>query len=128
MPIGLVMYDADRRLIIANARYQELYHLPDQLVRAGTAMDEILKHRIGVGEYSRIGSRGVDRMDPRRRRTGRERETAVREMNDGRIISIIIQPLKGGGWVSTHEDVTERTRAQRRSSDLARRRRSSGGA
>ncbi len=112
MPIGLVMYDTDRRLIIANARYQELYHLPDQLVRAGTAMDEILKYRIGVGEYS--GSDPAEWTESIHGIAERgESATAVREMNDGRMISVIFQPLENGGWVATHEDVTERCRAEK---------------
>ena len=34
-------------------------------------------------------------------------------MNDGRIIAVVNQPIKGGGWVATHEDITERKRAER---------------
>ena len=35
------------------------------------------------------------------------------ELNDGRIIAVVNQPMEGGGWVATHEDITERKRAER---------------
>ena len=36
-----------------------------------------------------------------------------RELADGRVINVVNCPLAGGGWVVTHEDVTERWRAER---------------
>ncbi len=33
-------------------------------------------------------------------------------MTDGRIVEVVNQPIKGGGWVATHEDISERTRAK----------------
>ncbi len=32
---------------------------------------------------------------------------------DGRTISVINRPMSGGGWVATHEDITERRDAER---------------
>ena len=31
---------------------------------------------------------------------------------DGRITAVVNQPMEGGGWVATHEDITERKRAE----------------
>src|ERR1019366_2507409 len=33
-------------------------------------------------------------------------------LRDGRTISIINQPVAGGGWVATHEDVTNKVKAE----------------
>jgi diguanylate cyclase (GGDEF)-like protein/PAS domain S-box-containing protein len=38
----------------------------------------------------------------------------VRELSDGRTIVVTNRPLPDGGWVATHEDVTERRRAERK--------------
>ena len=38
--------------------------------------------------------------------------TLTPELADGRIISIENHPMADGGWVSTHEDITERRRAE----------------
>ena len=35
------------------------------------------------------------------------------ELSDGRIIDVVNQPIKGGGWVAMHEDITERRKAER---------------
>ena len=43
----------------------------------------------------------------------------VIEPPDGRSIQIINEPLADGGWVATHEDITERTRAEERIRHLA---------
>jgi diguanylate cyclase (GGDEF)-like protein/PAS domain S-box-containing protein len=34
------------------------------------------------------------------------------ELSDGRVIAVVNQPIAGGGWVATHENITERKRAE----------------
>jgi diguanylate cyclase (GGDEF)-like protein len=111
MPIGLVMFDADKRLIISNACYAEMYRLPPELVEPGASFRAILDHRVRSGVYA--GEDG-----------DKHRENLVRiveagapyrdfiQLRDGRIFSLIFKPLEGGGWVSTHEDVTDRRKAE----------------
>jgi diguanylate cyclase (GGDEF)-like protein len=48
------------------------------------------------------------------------RSTRVHELGDGRIISVIHEPMAGGGWVAAHEDVTERLAAEKRMVHMAR--------
>ena len=43
----------------------------------------------------------------------------VVELTDGRAISVRHQPLADGGWVATHEDITEQRRNQARVQHLA---------
>ena len=47
-------------------------------------------------------------------------EGDVVELKDGRIIAIMHHPMEGGGWVSTHQDITEHQRNQERIQYLAR--------
>ena len=42
------------------------------------------------------------------------------ELADARVIAVSRQPLKGGGWVALHEDVTERHRQEQEIIHLAR--------
>src|SRR5262249_8258745 len=37
----------------------------------------------------------------------------IDELADGRDICVTRSPMAGGGWVATHEDITERKRAER---------------
>ena len=47
---GLCMFDKDRRLIVCNRRYAEMYHLPEHLQRPGTTIDDIFDYRIDTGQ------------------------------------------------------------------------------
>jgi diguanylate cyclase (GGDEF)-like protein len=106
---GLVMFDPSARVVVCNQRYIEMYNLSPDAVKPGCTLHKLLEHRKEVGLF--IG-------DPEQRcriileAIARE-ETVVwaQEMTDGRMIQTVDQPMPGGGWVSTHEDVTERKRA-----------------
>ena len=50
---------------------------------------------------------------------GERPATKIREFSDGRIIAIKHQPMPGGGWVATHEDITERRRIEARIAHMA---------
>jgi diguanylate cyclase (GGDEF)-like protein len=49
----------------------------------------------------------------------RPRELMI-EMNDGRAIAISVRSMPDGGWVATHEDITERRRVEAQIAFLAR--------
>lgn len=119
MPIGLAMFDADRNLIISNNRYSEIYALPPELAAPGTRFDRILERRAGAGLHA--GADGGRYVAEVLSRIGNSKSGLhLAEFNDGRTISILHQPLPGGGWVSTHEDVTERRKAEARIRHMAR--------
>src|SRR6185295_8623788 len=50
MPHGLSMFDEQKRLIVCNKRYQEMYHLPDELTAAGTPLDSLTAYRASTGQ------------------------------------------------------------------------------
>ena len=49
MSQGLCMFDADRRLVVCNERYAQLYSLPPELSVPGADYDAIIQHRIASG-------------------------------------------------------------------------------
>ena len=111
MPIGLVMFDAEQKLIVANARYAEIYRLPPELAKPGTALKTIVENRVLTGRYP--GSDGNQYTDYLGNIVERgEPFKDIIQFHDGRIISLVFQPLQDGGWVSTHEDVTDRRKAE----------------
>lgn len=111
MTQGLCMFDADQRLIVCNRQYGAMYSLPDHLTQRGTLLDDIVRHRISIGIFA-----GATPEDYTRERTdwatNVRAETAVHEMSDGRVIFLARRPMKNGGWVATHEDITGLSRAQ----------------
>ena len=50
MSQGLCLFDADKRLVISNHRYQDMYDLPDELVMPGTPLSRILQFYEDRGE------------------------------------------------------------------------------
>jgi diguanylate cyclase (GGDEF)-like protein len=115
MTQGLCMFDERQELIICNERYARIYNLPPELARPGARLIDIWKHLDfdppgGVEAYlrARLGSLAVGDLP----------ETLA--LPDGRQIAVIHRPLADGGWVATHEDVTEQRRSQARISHLAR--------
>ena len=42
IPEAFVLWDADNRLVLCNSNFQELHHLPDDAVVAGTAYEAIV--------------------------------------------------------------------------------------
>jgi diguanylate cyclase (GGDEF)-like protein len=106
MPIGLVMFDSGKRLIICNDQYRTMYDFPREVTLRGTHLREMLEYRLSTGSFE--GSDGVEYVE-RILKLVEQKETTVRivELGDGRTVSIIHHPIETGGWVGTHEDVTE---------------------
>ncbi len=111
MSQGLCMFDRNERLVVCNRRYMELYQLPDEVVTPGRTLASLLEYRIAKGNFSR---------DPDEYRQGlvaamAQGKTTTAEVKSasGRVVSIINLPMADGGWVATHEDITERRSAER---------------
>ncbi|WP_248305367.1 EAL domain-containing protein [Devosia sp. 1566] len=115
---GLCMCDAQGRLVICNEPYQRIYNLPEALVRPGTQLEEILGHLFDSGMSS--GTSRQQYIAWRRDIIARgEYGKNVHEFN-GRVIMMQHHPMKDGGWVSSHEDITEQRQIEARIRYLAR--------
>jgi diguanylate cyclase (GGDEF)-like protein len=103
---GLSMFDAGRRLVICNNRYAEIYGLPPEIVKPGAPHEEIVSYRLSHGMRGAGGPEAFLRQHEALLAGGVTDVVSV-EMNDGRSISITHHPMADGGWVSTHQDITE---------------------
>jgi diguanylate cyclase (GGDEF)-like protein/PAS domain S-box-containing protein len=116
MSQGLCMFDAEGRILLFNERYAEM------MGRTGMP----LKGRLLVDVLTDLKSAGQWESDPEElvatliaeAKAGRT-ETKMAVQN-GRSIRIVDQPMNGGGWVATFEDITEWKQAQERISHMAR--------
>ena len=110
MSQGLCMFNANEEIVVFNRRYLDMYKLSPQVVKPGCTFSELIRHRTEVGlleadpepYYRRI----IDNV--RERKTTR----SLIKTTEGRFIQVFNQPMAGGGWVTTHEDVTERRHAE----------------
>jgi diguanylate cyclase (GGDEF)-like protein len=116
MPHGLAMFDGDQRLVVSNKRYAEMYGLTSGQVAPGTPLRSIIACRIANGIFA-----GASPEDYLRERIVPFSAASIniQELNDGRSIVISRQPMAGGGWVTTHEDITERRRAESQIAHMA---------
>jgi diguanylate cyclase (GGDEF)-like protein len=115
MPHGLAMFDAEQRLVVANNRYAAMYGLGATDTRPGTPLRQIIDVRVKNGVYARMTDNDVrDRLAPTMTPV-----TRVEELSDGRSIVVSRQPMPSGGWVTTHEDITERRRAEAQVAHMA---------
>ncbi len=110
MSQGLFMLDADLRLIVCNRRYLKMYDLSPDVVLPGITMRELLQHSVDMGNHPEVSAEEL--YDDYVRRIGEGGHTYHRQMADGRVIKIVHQRMMHGGWVATHEDVTEKFRAE----------------
>jgi diguanylate cyclase (GGDEF)-like protein/PAS domain S-box-containing protein len=112
MSQGVLMFDCEGRLMLCNGRYIEMYKLSPDVVKPGCTLRQLIEHRRSVGFFSGdIDEYCRDIMAEVAK--GRTKNRIV-ELSDGRSVHAVNHPIAGGGWVATHEDITERTRAQSR--------------
>jgi diguanylate cyclase (GGDEF)-like protein len=106
MSQGLCLFDPDQRVVVANARYAEIYRLREDQVRPGTALREILHARLENGTNFTIDADSYVRVNIKQ-------SSEIQEIADGRVIAIKRQPMANGSWLTTHEDVTAERRNQK---------------
>lgn len=117
MAHGLVMFDKRRKLIVCNDQYTKIYGLPPELCEAGTPLTEIAQF---------LSQKKVFAETPQETRASMDAIVSgndvqyTKAFSDGRLIAISRQTTEDGGWVSIHEDITERQKAAAHISHLAR--------
>ncbi|WP_035725775.1 bifunctional diguanylate cyclase/phosphodiesterase [Bradyrhizobium murdochi] len=115
MTQGLLLFDAKQQLIICNRRYLEMYGLSAEVVKPGCSFREVIAHRKETGSF--VGD--IDHYVEMVLRDIAHRNAMVISTPDGRSIQVVNEPVADGGWLATHEDITERRRAEERITHLA---------
>ena len=113
MSQGLLMFDSSERIVVCNSRYIEMYRLSSQVVKPGCSLRELLNHRVATGSFL---SEDPDRYLSELRAMLAQGKTVSRtmELTDGRVIAVSNRPMEDGGWIETHEDVTEAKQTEQR--------------
>jgi diguanylate cyclase (GGDEF)-like protein len=101
MAQGLVIYDEREQLVVFNHRFAELHGIPQELLAVGTPFVAIADHLEESGNFPLTHEFYEDALEAAD--AGRSEVHLV----DGRIIEIHILRMPSGGWLETHEDVTE---------------------
>jgi diguanylate cyclase (GGDEF)-like protein/PAS domain S-box-containing protein len=117
MSQGLCMFDADGRVLHFNERYTKMMGLSAAFLKGWFLVDVIESRKANgefVGDPVEISARVIAE-------TGEGKPSSrVIETLAGRSLRLIEQPMRGGGWVATFEDITDGRKAQAQISHMAR--------
>jgi methyl-accepting chemotaxis protein len=117
MSQGVCMFDASERLVICNSKYYEMYGLTPDDAKPGSTLSQVLARRVAKGTFAR------DVLQYRRELVSHVRngETTTHEVTSsgGRQLLVMNHPVKGGGWVGTHQDITALRKAEQERTILA---------
>jgi len=104
MSQGLCMFDGHTRIVVVNNRYIDMYGLSPRIVRPGCTLKQLIQHRkstgLFTGDVDAYCAQIIESV-----RAGAHRGIYI-PASDGRTVLAKNASLPGGGWISTHEDVT----------------------
>ncbi|MBK1656673.1 EAL domain-containing protein [Paracraurococcus ruber] len=115
---GLAMFDAEERLVVLNDRFRALLQAGPGDLEAGASLDEVATAAAAAGSFpgrDPATLRRLLRTPPAPARSLRQ----VEEVRPGHFLAIRHEPMAGGGWVTTLEDITEIRLAEARIAHLA---------
>ncbi|MGI9476053.1 MAG: EAL domain-containing protein [Hyphomicrobiaceae bacterium] len=126
MANGLVIYDQFSRLVFANERYCQLYglevaaseadddgnHPPNNQLCAGMHITDVIRRQ---GDAMNLPESEIDEyLDAALSRGSDNWRSTTRVFEDGRTIQVTRRTMRGGHYVATHEDITDRIASETR--------------
>ncbi|MCP3477206.1 EAL domain-containing protein [Bradyrhizobium sp. CCGUVB1N3] len=116
MSQGLCMFDRDGKILLFNERYAAMLRRTNMQL-SGRLLLDVLREEQARGLWQGDPDQFFAQLvaDARDSRT-----TTMIVSRFGRSIRVVNQPMQGGGWVATFEDITEWLAAQEKISHMAR--------
>jgi diguanylate cyclase (GGDEF)-like protein len=116
MTQGLLLFSATGHLVICNQSYLDMFGLSSAVVKPGCHLRDLILHRKRLGSFSGdVDEYCAKFLDPYHK----EIQDTLVDVPDGRKIRLIYKRSPDGGWATTLEDVTERSRFEARIEHLA---------
>ena len=111
-PNGLCIFDADLKVVISNSHFAEMYGLDPAQTRPGTRLREILDRRVAASCCPPDATEYV--ADCLRKARSREMLNTIDELSNGSVIAVSRHPMRDGGLIEVHRDITDARLAEAR--------------
>ncbi len=107
MSQGLLMHDAEGRVILTNSRFAEIFGLPQDKNLLGMTIPELFALMDSTSGVRFVEPEAtLERIEKSFHATEEENDTHL--LNDGRSIAAARRPMPNGGVVVTFDDITQR--------------------
>lgn len=105
MDQGISVIDKHLNLVAWNKQYAALYTYPEELLVVGTPIEKLMRYNAQQGEFGRddIEAEVEKRLEHLKSGTPHR---FTRQRRDGRVIEMVGNPLPGGGFVTSFNDIT----------------------
>nr|WP_294507311.1 PAS-domain containing protein [uncultured Rhodopila sp.] len=107
MSDGVSMFDGHLCLVEWNARFPQIAGVPEDILRDGLPMEDVLRAQVATGQFGRI----TDPEGEVDRRIARVRAAPFgvmqRQTPDGRTLELRRNKLPDGGFVTLYSDITD---------------------
>jgi len=114
MTDGIMMVDADLRLVEWNARFPEFTGVPPEILRVGLRLQDIWRAQAAAGEFGLIDIEAEVARRLALLRPESSTGTIERLRPNGRRLELRRNPLPGGGFVTLYTDITSRHQTEER--------------
>ncbi len=120
LPHGVCLYDSRDFLLVANRKLAEIYGFPDVETLIGMKFSTVYEigKLLNGGLPGHDSERFLEELSSRAQRNGQVAGKVV-ELPSGRVVAISGCRIPGGGWISTHVDITEQRRAEQQIAFIA---------
>ncbi|WP_048307624.1 NahK/ErcS family hybrid sensor histidine kinase/response regulator [Halomonas sp. PR-M31] len=108
---GISVVDQNLRLVVWNQRYLELFRFPDHLIRVGASIAKIFRYNAHNGEYGPGDPEEHVELLLDNIRKGQPHRY-IRYRQDGSVLDVQGNPMPGGGFVYSYQDVTQQKRTE----------------
>ncbi len=106
MTSALTMFDRDQKLVISNGRFGEMFAIPSEELQPGISLQDVVTRQVRNGYFEGDCPDSFIREYLAKVSAGTAFSQTL-QLADGRTIAVSQLPMKPGGWVTTHTDISE---------------------
>jgi len=114
MTDGIMMVDANLRLLAWNERFPDCTGVPREMLRVGTPLSDMLRAQAEAGEFGAVDAEAETARRMALIRAGGSTGTMLRLRPGGRVLELRRNPIAGGGFVTLYTDVTARQQSEQK--------------